>query len=144
MVYICPLCAIDPLNHSLKKLKENDNIVIYYTCPSKAKLYFDYEGIIKHYDGVLSEIPSHKKWVWIFDSFNFNLNHFIELKVGIELAKLISNKFSDNLQKIIVINPTIYTSITYKVVKPFLGNKITGIIDFNNKIKNINDILIDL
>jgi hypothetical protein len=143
MTYICPLCTIDPLNHSLVKLKETDKTVIFYSCPSQAKLYFDSEGIIHHYDGVLSEIPKNKKWIWIFDSNGFNLNHFMQINVGIELAKLITNKFSNNLLNIIIINPTIYVSLTHNTLKPFLNDKINKVIIFNNKYKNTNDILSD-
>ena len=39
MVYICPYCEKDSLNHSLEKIKEIENIFVYYTIPSKAKLY---------------------------------------------------------------------------------------------------------
>ena len=56
MNYSCPLCRIDPSNHSLTKIKENENIIYYYSCPSQAKLYFDTNGIINHYNVILSEI----------------------------------------------------------------------------------------
>ena len=138
MTYVCPLCEIDPLNHSLNKLKETDEIIVFYSCASKAKLYYDCESIIKHYDGVLSEIPSNKKWVWIFDSLGFNFSHFIQIDVGISLAKLISSKFSNNLLKIIIINPTIYISFTYKLIIPFFGDK--DLIIFNNSDISVDDI----
>ena len=141
MGYVCPLCIIDPSNHSLVKLKESDNTIIFYSCPSQAKLYFDCDGIINHYDGFLSEIPKTKKWVWIFDSNEFNFNHFMQINVGIELAKLITNKFSDNLLKIIIINPTIYITLTYNILKPFLGERINKLIIFNNTYKNSNQFL---
>lgn len=141
MTYICPLCSIDPSNHSLIKYIETDNVVYYYSCPSQAKLYFDCEGIINHYYGVLSEIPKNKKWVWIFDSKDFQFKHFIQTNVGIELSKLISSKFSNNLEKIIIINPTFYISATYKILKPFLNNQVINTVEFNYEIKTINDIL---
>lgn len=141
MVYICPLCSIDPSNHSLIKVNETEDTIIFYSCPSQAKLYFDCEGIINHYDGILSEISKNKKWIWIFDSLDFNFNHFIQINVGIQLAKLITNKFSDNLLKIIIINPTIYISLTYNLLKPFLNNKINQLIIFDNKHKNINELI---
>jgi hypothetical protein len=47
-----------------------------------------------------------------FDSAGFDLKHFMQINVGIELAKLISTKFSSNLEKIKIINPTIYVSAT--------------------------------
>jgi hypothetical protein len=141
MGYVCPLCTIDPSNHSLIKVNETELAIIFYSCPSQAKLYFDCEGIINHYDGMLSEIPKNKKWIWIFDSSGFNFNHFMQINVGIQLAKLITNKFSDNLLNIIIINPTIYISLTYNALKPFLSNKINQLIIFDNKHKNFNQIL---
>lgn len=141
MSYVCPLCTIDPSNHSLTKVKETEQTIIFYSCPSQGKLYFDYEGIINHYDGILSEIPKNKKWVWILDSLDFNFKHFMQINVGIQLAKLISNKFSHNLLQIIIINPTIYTSLTHNAVKPFLSDRIKELIICNNdKYKDINDI----
>jgi len=139
--YECPLCLIDPLNHSLNKLFENNNEIYYYSCPSEAKLYFDVNGIIGHYSGELSEIPTDKEWIWIFDSINFNFKHFIQFDVGIGLAKLISSKFSKNLKKIIIINPTIYISSTYTVIKPFLNDKVKSLIEFNYDVKNKSELV---
>jgi hypothetical protein len=141
MGYVCPLCTIDPSNHSLVKLRETDNTVIFYSCPSQAKLYFDCEGIINHYDGILSEIPKNKKWVWVFDSFGFNFNHFMQINVGIQLTKLITHKFSDNLLNIIIINPTIYISLTYKTLKYFLSNRINEVIIFDNNHTSLDNVL---
>ena len=141
MTYICPLCSIDPLSHSLKKLEEKENVVYYYTCPSKAKLYYDATSIIHHYEGVLNEIPENKQWIWILDGIGFNLNHLIQLEVAIELIKLITSKFSKNLKKIIIINPTIYLSSIYHLMNPFLIEEIKSIIEMNYVIKNANDII---
>jgi len=96
MPYICPLCKLQPLSHSLTKLSEKNGIIYYYTCPAQAKLYYDVEGILNHYEGVLSEIPENKEWIWIFDSLGFSLVHALQINVAISLAKLISNKFSKN------------------------------------------------
>ena len=131
MVFICPSCSIDPLNHSLTQIYEKDNILYFYTCPSKAKLYYDTPGIIHHYDGTLSEIPEDKEWIWVFDGIDFNLKHFLQIEVAIELAKLISSKFSKKLKKIIIINPTIYISGTYNIIAPFLNENIKSIIEMN-------------
>jgi hypothetical protein len=144
MGFQCPLCLLDPLSHSLIKLKEINDVIYFYTCPSQAKLYFDVDSIIKHYDGVLSEIPTNKKWIWIFDSYNFNFKHFIQINVGIELAKLISSKFSSNLNQIIIINPTFYTSSTYNIIYPFLNEKLRHIIQFNSQYKSSDEILENL
>lgn len=143
MVYKCPLCSIDPSSHSLIKIKETDSKVFYYSCPSEAKLYFDCDGIINHYNGFLNEISNNKQWVWIFDSKNFEFTHFIQVSVGIELAKLISNKFSHNLLKIIIIHPTFYISLTYKMIKPFLDSNTNEriIFDENKDFCKIDDII---
>jgi hypothetical protein len=143
MNYNCPLCTIDPSNHSLVKYIETDNIIFYYTCPAQAKLYYDKEGIIKHYNGILSTIPENKKWIWVIDSKGFSYKHFIEFNIGIELVKLITNKFSKNLLKIIIINPTIYTTTTYKVLHPFISKELNDIIIFNRKCKDINSLFLN-
>jgi len=140
MKYICPFCALDPLSHSLMEITESNNTLYYYTCPSKAKLYFDVKSILNHYDGVLSEIPENKQWVWVFDSTDFNMKHFLQISVGIELAKLISSKFSGNLQKIIIINPNMYILYVYRLVKPFLNKKLRSVIEMNYELKTIKDV----
>ena len=140
MKYSCPFCALDPLSHSLIEITEYKNTLYYYTCPSKAKLYFDVKSILNHYDGVLSEIPENKQWVWVFDSTDFNMKHFLQISVGIELAKLISTKFSNNLQKIIIINPNMYILYVYRLVKPFLNKKLRSVIEMNYECKNIKDV----
>jgi hypothetical protein len=119
---------------------EKENTLYYYTCPSKAELYFDSTSIINHYDGVLSEIPENKQWVWIFDAIEFNLKHFLHIQVGIDLAKLISSKFSKKLKKIIIINPTFYISSTYSIIQPFLNPKIKSIIEINYDYKSLSDV----
>jgi hypothetical protein len=142
MQYICPLCKLLPSSHSLTKVSEKNGIIYYYTCPSQAILYYDVEGIVNHYDGVLSEIPEDKEWVWIFDSLGFRFNHAMQPRVAIELAKLISNKFSKNLKKIIIINPTFYITITHKMIMPFLNNKVRDIIEINYKSKFAEEIFL--
>lgn len=141
MTYTCPLCALDPSSHSFTKVLENKNNLYYYTCPSKAKLYFDKIGILKHYDGILSEMPKNKNWIWIFDGTNYGLHHFLQIELAIDLAKLITSKFSDNLNKIIIINPTIYIRSIYNVVKPFLSEKINSLIEINYGEKTIDDVI---
>ena len=142
MVYTCPICLLDPLSHSLTNFLEKDNTYYFYTCPAKSKLYYDTNSIINHYNGVLSDIPENKKWIWVLDVLGFGMNHFLQIEVATELSKLISSKFSKNLEKIIIINPSGYVSAVYAIVKPFLNNKIKSIIEINHEIKSVNDILI--
>ena len=103
-------------------------------------MYFDTLGIINHYDGVLSEIPQDKQWIWVFDGIGFGWKHSLLIDVAIQLAKLISCKFSKNLKKIIIINPSGYISSIYNIVKPFLNNNIISIIEINYEIKSVSDI----
>ena len=142
MPYICPQCQVLPSSHSLTKVLETKELIYYYTCPSQALLYYDVDGIVKHYDGVLSEMSEHKEWVWIFDSLDFSFSHAIQINVAIELAKLISNKFSKNLKKIIIINPTFYITTTYLLVMPFLTHKVKDIIELNYKLKSAEEVFL--
>jgi hypothetical protein len=142
MQYDFPLCKLLPSSHSLKKLTEKKGVIYYYTCPSQATLYYDVTGIVNHYDGVLSETPKEKKWVWIFDSQGFGLKHAMQSSVAIELAKLISNKFSNNLKKIIIINPTFYITMTHKLIMPFLGTRVRELIEINHEIKLAEEIIL--
>jgi hypothetical protein len=141
MKYKCPLCELMPSSHSLTKVLEKKDIIYYYTCPSQAILYYDVNGIVNHYDGVLSEIPENKKWIWIFDSLDFSFIHATQINVAIELAKLISNKFNKNLKKIIIINPTIYIKVTHKMIMPFLNNKVKDIIEINYELNSVEQII---
>jgi hypothetical protein len=138
---MCPLCKLLPSSHSLKKLLDKKGIIYYYTCPSQAILYYDVKSIINHYDGVLSEMPENKEWVWIFDSLDFSIIHAMQINVAIEVSKLISTKFCKNLKKIIIINPTSYIKITHKMILPFLNNKVKDIIEINNESKYAEEII---
>jgi hypothetical protein len=142
MQYKCPICELMPSSHSLTKVLEKKGIIYYYTCPSQAILYYDVNGIVNHYDGILSEMPENKEWVWIFDSLDFSIKHAMQTNVAIELAKLISNKFSKNLKKIIIINPTFYITITHKMIMPFLNNKVRDIIEINYDSKCAEEIFL--
>ena len=66
---------------------------------------------------MLSEIK--KEWVWIVDGEGFGFTHAMQINVAIELTKFIS-KFS-NLKKIIILNPTIYITMTHNILMPFLN-----------------------
>ena len=133
MKYECPICKLLPNSHSLTKVLEKSEIIYFYSCPSQAILYYDVKGIVNHYDGILSEIPEDKEWIWIFDSLGFGLIHAMQTTVALELVKLITNKFSKNLKKIIIINPTLYTTITHTMIMPFLNNKLRDIIEINHE-----------
>jgi len=115
-------CMMDPTSHSFKKISEKNGICTYYTNPSKAKLYTDTDGILSHYENALKQIGD-KKWVWIFDSDGFDLKHALEVKSGIGIAKLLTDKYAESLQEIKIINPTWHIRTMLLTVWPFLNKK---------------------
>jgi hypothetical protein len=140
--YECSICKFLPSSHSLTKVAEKNGIIYFYTCPSQAKLYYDVEGILNHYNGVLNEVPEDKEWVWILDSSGFGLEHAMQTTVAIELAKLIVGKFSKNLRKIIIINPTFFVTMTHKIVMPFLSEKVRLIVDINHELTRAEQVFL--
>jgi len=129
-MYVCPVCELNPGAHSLTKLYERERLDYYYTCPAKATRYNDTVGIIAHYEGVLREI--NKPWVWVFDGEGFNLEHSLCIDIGIQLSSILSKNI--HLYKIMVIHPTIYVSVIYNVLYPFLGERLRDMIEFNSEI----------
>jgi len=130
MVFICKICEKCPNSHSLVKYEETENRIIYYTCPSEAKNN-ETNGILYHYNGELGEING-KNWIWILDLKNFSIKHFMEVSNGIALAKLITEKYSEHLQNIIVINSNIYTTTIFNIISPFLTEKVRNMVVFSN------------
>jgi len=131
MPFICKICQQCPNSHSLVKLDENEEQIIYYTCPSTATNN-NTAGIVSHYDGVLGELGG-KKWIWVLDLKGFKMKNFMEIGNGVALAKLINTKYSEHLQKIIVVNPNSFTSAIFNIVNPFLGEKVRNMVVFSNQ-----------
>jgi hypothetical protein len=111
---------MDPTSHSFKKISEKDGVCTYYTKPINSKLYTDTDGILSHYDNALKQIGD-KKWIWIFDSDGFDLKHAMEVKTGTGIAKLLTEKYADNLLEIKIINPTWHIRTMLTAVWPFLS-----------------------
>ena len=132
MATICSKCEMDPTSHSFKKLSEKNGVSVYYTNPTKAKLYTDTVGILSHYDNALKQVGN-KKWVWIFDSEGFDLKHALEVKTGSGIAKLLTDKYADNLVEVKIINPTWHIKSMLTVVWPFLTDST------KNKVKILGD-----
>jgi len=131
MKYKCPICTLWPSSHSLINVGEKNEILYFYTCPAKAILYDDVKGIIHHYNGVLSEIPETKEWIWIVDGEGFGFTHAMQTTVAIELSKVI-NKFSKHLKTIQIINPNVYITIIYNILMPFLNKEIRDRIEISH------------
>jgi hypothetical protein len=72
------------------------------------------------------------------------MKHAMEIKIAIELAKMISKKYSENLLKIFIINETWHIKIVYNMLLPFLSYRVKKIIHFSGEIEVIgNENLID-
>ena len=113
---------MDPTSHSFRRLTEKNGVVLYYTNPTKAKLYKDNEGILEHYTNALDSVKG-RKWAWIFDSEGFDLRHAAEVSTGIGIAKLITGKYGEALEEIKIINPTWHIKTMLTAVWPFLNEK---------------------
>lgn len=136
---ICSICELDQSSHSLKKISENENMTIYYTCPAQASKYYDCSGIIHHYTNEFNTIKT-EKWMWIIDCSGYGLIHLMQHKVGIGLGQLISTKYSHHLEKICIINPNWYIYSMSSIVWPFLNKKVKSIILYDNKKYNLENI----
>jgi len=130
-MYECPVCARDPKSHSLKQVAPG----VFYTKPAEATKYWDVDGILEHYDGVLG---SHEgTWTWIFDAEGFSMKHLFEVDVAIGIARLITQKYSMNLEEIQIINPTWIVSMTLHIVRPFLSKRVINLIHIDKNIGNL-------
>ena len=130
MGFICKICEKNPNSHSLIKYEETNENVVYYTCPSSATNN-EINGILTHFDGFLGETKD-KNWIWILDLKDFSMKNFLEIGNTISIVKLISEKYSVNLQKIIVMNTNSYTSTIYNIIKPVLNERMRSLVFFPN------------
>lgn len=120
---MCQICINKPGSHSFYLLKSENNVNTYYTCPSKASKYWDTEGIIDHYDEVLT-LNEETPWIWILDSADFGFVHSMQIGVAIGILNLLKSKYGKYLQEIQIINPTPYIKTLYSIIYPFLTNDI--------------------
>ena len=124
-MYECPVCVRDPTSHSLKQVIPG----VFYTKPAEATKYWDKDGIIEHYDGVLGAHEG--SWKWIFDADGFSMKHMFEVDVAIGIARLITQKYSTHLQEIQIINPSWVVTMTLHIVRPFLSKRVLDLIKFS-------------
>jgi len=132
MSFVCTICEKIPNSHSFIKFDETVERVVYYTCPSQATNN-KIDGILKHIDGVLRETKD-KDWTWILDLKGFSTKQFLEINNTISIVKIINDKYSDKLQKIIIINSNSYASKIFKIIKPFFNKRIQSIIFFSSNL----------
>lgn len=128
-MYECPVCARDPTSHSLKHTAPG----VFYTKPAEATKYWDVDGILEHYDGVLGAHEG--AWTWIFDAEGFSMKHLFEIDVAVGIARLITQKYSTHLQGIQIINPSWIINMTLHIVRPFLSKRVLDLIHVNQVLK---------
>jgi hypothetical protein len=122
----CKLCEADPTSHSFKFKGTFNDINYYYTCPAEATNY-DSQGIVTHFDLLLSE-NKNKKWACIIDCKGLSRKQLLEITTGIELTKFIVNKYSHSLERIIIMNKNIYFNMLINALSPFFNEKINSLI----------------
>jgi hypothetical protein len=132
MEKICATCAKEPSAHSFKKVSEKNGVCIFYTKPASATKYSDTAGTISHIDNALHAIGS-KKWTWVFDGDGFEAQHALALSTGRGILKLIEQKYGNQLQQILFINPSWHIKGVVKAGSIGLQDSITS------KIKILDD-----
>jgi hypothetical protein len=137
MSFVCEICKKCPNSHSFTKIKETNDEVFYYTCPSDATNN-ETEGIKYHFNGELSGIKE-KKWIWTLDLKNFGIKDLFAINNFIEITKIVTEKYSKNLEKINIINQNLYTEIIFNLIKPILNERLRTIVNFSNDIKLSHD-----
>jgi hypothetical protein len=113
------------------KMTEKNGVSYYYTCPAQASKYNDTAGILIHYDHILEQQGEHP-WVWTIDCVGFSLKHAVEIQTAIGLSKLISAKYGEHLQQILVKRPTWHIHSLLFVVWPFLSKHVQSLIVMEN------------
>ena len=133
MEHICRTCYLDNTSHSCYIIKHETDVDIeyVYTCPSEATKIDDAEGVVIHYDNILSSIKN--KWIYVCDCENFGLKHALAINTATSTIKLINNKYSHNLIRINIINSNSFIHITLKVVWPFLNDELKKKLYIDNK-----------
>ena len=85
---MCQICIDEPGSHSFYLLAKNNEINYYYTCPAKASKYWDTEGILNHYEEILSD-NNNQDWIWVFDSKNFGFAHSLQISTAIGIINIL-------------------------------------------------------
>lgn len=119
-MYVCDICAKCPSSHSFDILKEDNNQVIYYSCPAKSTQPNDHDGILNHYKGMFTDKQS-KKWTWIIDGTDFDIKH-VDIKFNLMLAKLLETHV-DTLETIVFINSTTQIKMALSMACPLLSKE---------------------
>jgi hypothetical protein len=128
MSFVCSICDRDPKSHSFVHICQENNIHLFYCCPAIATRYQDTEGILEHFDDTLNHFQCQSRpWKWIFDAHNFSIAHLLEFSTAIGIAKLISEKYSEYLLGIHIVNANWAIRVGMNMVLPLLPERVQRI-----------------
>jgi hypothetical protein len=118
----CTKCSSESASYSFKRVSEKSGVITFYTNPAKAKIFKGNEDLLIHFEHMLALVTPAKRWVWIIDGDGFDTDHIVEVRLGLSIIKLITEKHMDTLQEIKIINPSIHLKVILKVILPFLND----------------------
>lgn len=120
----CPYCQTYGINtHSFHEIARTPKFGrIIYTCISKAEDYSNKNAIVTHITNTLDTEPL-IGWSWVFDCRDLKMKHTMQLDIAITLSRLISSKYADRLQMIIILNPTPGVDAIIKHVLPLFRSE---------------------
>jgi hypothetical protein len=117
----CDLCCLyGEDTHSFKEICRSERFGrIIYTCISKAKDYSNTKAILSHVNNILSK--ENTSWLWVFDCRDLKMKHTVQIDVAVNLSTTIRDKYSHNLQRIILLNPTKSIDMLIKHILPIFN-----------------------
>lgn len=117
---ICLYCYKNPKSHSFVKVNEfidnnNRQVILYYTKPADAELYYDTDSIITHYRNELKTLEN-RYWIWEFDAEGFGFKHSTNISLALQLSKVITNEFGEKLLEIRIRNMNKFSRIVLNAI----------------------------
>lgn len=118
----CKKCTSETASYMFKKVSEKHGTMIFYSNPAKAKIFRDHEDLFTHFEHMLARVDGKHipAWSWVVDGDGFDTDHLFEVRTGINILELITQKHVNTLKEIIVINPSVHLKVMLKVILPFL------------------------
>jgi hypothetical protein len=127
---MCKSCDVDPKSHSFFRIATEDNVQIFYSCPSEATKYFDKQSVEIHCREKLQEKGDTCKWIFIFDGTGYTLRHAMAIGVSLSFLRVIK-EHADTLLEIRILNTSSYVSTMLTIMKPFIPHNIYSKINWN-------------
>ena len=103
----CPYCSTYGMEtHSFNEIARTSKFGrIMYTCAANAKDYSNTKAITTHISTYLDG-EKMLPWTWVFDCRGLKTKHTLQIDLAITLSRMIQEKYSENLQMIYILNPT--------------------------------------